>query len=117
MRGYTIPKDTIILPHLDGVLLSEAVWGDPQVFRPERFIDNKGNLLNPDELVPFSMGVYFLCAIQLLTSFKRAILNLLQLIIVSIFNQKKFPRAPLLSSVSGHNLVAHTALAISFSFL
>ena len=56
MRGYTIPKDTFIMPHLDSALLSEKIWGDPHNFRPERFIDGKGNLMNPEELVPFSMG-------------------------------------------------------------
>ncbi|RUS76396.1 hypothetical protein EGW08_015847, partial [Elysia chlorotica] len=56
VRGYTIPKDTYIMPHLDSALLSEKIWGDPHNFRPERFIDGKGNLLNPEELVPFSMG-------------------------------------------------------------
>ncbi|KAK3733030.1 hypothetical protein RRG08_002632 [Elysia crispata] len=56
VRGYTIPKDTLIMTHLDGVLLSEQLWGDPQNFRPERFIDEKGNLQSPDHFVAFSMG-------------------------------------------------------------
>ena len=62
VRGYTIPKDTHIMPHLDAVLLSEKIWGDPQNFRPDRFIDESGNLLNPEELIPFSLGKYaFVC--------------------------------------------------------
>ncbi|KAK3797172.1 hypothetical protein RRG08_015147 [Elysia crispata] len=56
LRGYTIPKDTLIMPHLDAVLLSEKIWGDPLNFRPERFIGPQGNLLNPEQLAPFSMG-------------------------------------------------------------
>ena len=56
VRGYTIPKDTYIMPHLDAVLLSEKIWGDPHRFRPERFIDSQGNLLIPAEFIPFSLG-------------------------------------------------------------
>lgn len=56
LRGYTIPKDTHIMTHLDAVLHNEQTWGDPQNFRPERFIGPKGNLLNPEELAPFSIG-------------------------------------------------------------
>ncbi|GFR80902.1 cytochrome P450 2U1, partial [Elysia marginata] len=54
--GYTIPKDTHVMTHLDAVLHSEDIWGDPQNFRPERFIGEQGNLLSPEELAPFSLG-------------------------------------------------------------
>ncbi|KAL3883928.1 hypothetical protein ACJMK2_030154, partial [Sinanodonta woodiana] len=52
-KGYTIPKDTIILPDLDSVLSDPDVWGDPEVFRPERFISKEGSLLNPEEFISF----------------------------------------------------------------
>lgn len=44
LAGYTIPKDTYIIPNLDSVLHSEKTWGDPHTFRPERFIDAQGKL-------------------------------------------------------------------------
>lgn len=56
VKGYTIPKDSLIMVHLDSVLLSDKLWGDPQKFRPERFIDEKGNLQNPEHLIAFSLG-------------------------------------------------------------
>ncbi len=32
-------------------------WGDPESFRPERFIDQKtGNLLRKDQFVPYGFG-------------------------------------------------------------
>ena len=65
VRGYTIPKDTHVIPHLDSVLRSEKIWGDPLNFRPERFIDNKGNLLNPEEFIPFLIGTVSLLLITL----------------------------------------------------
>lgn len=55
LRDYLIPKDTIILPSLDSVLLSEEIWGDPYNFRPERFLQDDG--INMKEyVVPFGMG-------------------------------------------------------------
>ncbi|KAL4227588.1 hypothetical protein ACF0H5_013031 [Mactra antiquata] len=55
-RGFTIPKDAIILPDLDSVQNDPEIWGDPDVFRPERFIDHSGNLLKKEENVLFFLG-------------------------------------------------------------
>ncbi|KAK3597330.1 hypothetical protein CHS0354_010967 [Potamilus streckersoni] len=55
-QGYTIPKDTIILPDMDSVLSDPDVWGDPEEFRPERFISKEGALLKPDEFISFFAG-------------------------------------------------------------
>ncbi|XP_025099198.1 LOW QUALITY PROTEIN: cytochrome P450 2F3-like [Pomacea canaliculata] len=54
--GYTIPKGTTIIPNLHSVLHAPEIWGDPDVFRPERFITNDDKLLRFDELIPFSIG-------------------------------------------------------------
>lgn len=38
---------------------SEKSWGDPMVFRPERFLDEKTNTLIPDEVakvMAFGLG-------------------------------------------------------------
>ncbi|KAH9489487.1 Cytochrome P450 2C3 [Bulinus truncatus] len=57
VRGYTIPKGSLIMPCLDSVLHDEKIWGhDVMIFRPERFIDHDGQLKNYDELIPFSVG-------------------------------------------------------------
>ncbi|KAK3597329.1 hypothetical protein CHS0354_010966 [Potamilus streckersoni] len=55
-QGYTIPKDAIILPDMDSVLSDPDVWGDPELFRPERFISKEGTVLQPDEFIPFFAG-------------------------------------------------------------
>ncbi|CAG5120658.1 unnamed protein product [Candidula unifasciata] len=54
--GYFIPKGTVIFPNLDAVLLDKKTWGDPLNFRPERFLDAEGNLVIPEQFVPFSLG-------------------------------------------------------------
>ncbi|KAH9510282.1 cytochrome P450 2 sub U member 1 [Bulinus truncatus] len=56
VAGYTIPKGAAVLPNLDAVLGSKEIWGDPETFRPERFLDEQGNIVKREELIPFSIG-------------------------------------------------------------
>ncbi|KAK6963666.1 cytochrome P450 2U1, partial [Biomphalaria glabrata] len=56
LAGYTIPKGTIVMPNLDAIHASKEIWGDPEKFRPERFLDAKGNIIKREELMPFSIG-------------------------------------------------------------
>ncbi|KAH9489501.1 hypothetical protein Btru_046888 [Bulinus truncatus] len=57
VRGYTIPKGSFIMPNLDSVLHDEKIWGhDVMIFKPERFLNQDGQLKNYDELIPFSVG-------------------------------------------------------------
>ncbi|XP_071113441.1 cytochrome P450 2U1-like [Haliotis cracherodii] len=55
-RGYTFPKGVFIIPNLDSVLKDEAVWGDPENFRPGRFLDHEGKFQKKEEFIPFSLG-------------------------------------------------------------
>ncbi|XP_059152572.1 cytochrome P450 2J4-like [Physella acuta] len=56
LNGFTIPKGAQVIPNLDAVLKDEKIWGDPENFRPERFLDEQGNLIKREELIPFSIG-------------------------------------------------------------
>lgn len=57
LRGYTIPKGTQIIPCLDSIFYDKKIWGeDVLTFKPERFLDNNGKVIHPEEFVPFSMG-------------------------------------------------------------
>ena len=60
-RGYVIPKDAIVIPSLHSVLQDPEVWGDPENFRPERFIGPDGKLTRPEEFIPFGIGKYNVC--------------------------------------------------------
>ncbi|KAL3887163.1 hypothetical protein ACJMK2_027113 [Sinanodonta woodiana] len=55
-RGYRIPQGTTVLVNLDSVLRDPSIFGDPDVFRPERFLDADGHITKPQEHIPFSMG-------------------------------------------------------------
>ncbi|XP_034403975.1 cytochrome P450 2F5-like isoform X2 [Cyclopterus lumpus] len=55
-RGYTIPKDTIIIPLLHSVLREEKQWETPWSFNPQHFLDQKGNFKKNQAFLPFSAG-------------------------------------------------------------
>ena len=48
LGGYTIPAGTAVFPYFPAILRDKKFWGDPEVFRPERFLDESGNLLPAD---------------------------------------------------------------------
>uniref|UniRef100_A0A1A9UXW5 Cytochrome P450 n=1 Tax=Glossina austeni TaxID=7395 RepID=A0A1A9UXW5_GLOAU len=56
LSGYDIPKDTIIFIGLRSVLMDREHWGDPETFRPERFIDDEGKAFKDDFFMPFGQG-------------------------------------------------------------
>ncbi|KAL3875520.1 hypothetical protein ACJMK2_033465 [Sinanodonta woodiana] len=56
IRDFDIPKGTPLIPDTDSVLFDPKIWGDPEEFRPERFIGEEGTLLKPDEFIPFFTG-------------------------------------------------------------
>ncbi|XP_078619282.1 steroid 17-alpha-hydroxylase/17,20 lyase-like isoform X2 [Branchiostoma floridae x Branchiostoma japonicum] len=57
LRGYQIPKGTWILPNLWALHHDPDTWGDPDVFRPERFLDESGKPIpKPAALMPFGVG-------------------------------------------------------------
>ncbi|XP_048738008.1 cytochrome P450 2B5-like [Ostrea edulis] len=55
-RDFIIPKDVFLIPNLHSVLLDSDVFVDPKVFRPERFLDADGKLVNTERVLTFSLG-------------------------------------------------------------
>ncbi|XP_071088247.1 cytochrome P450 2U1-like [Haliotis cracherodii] len=55
-RGYTFPKGANVILMLDSVLQDPDVWGDPDNFRPGRFLDDTGKIVKKEEFIPFSLG-------------------------------------------------------------
>ncbi len=62
LKGYgVIPKGTTFIINTWSLHHEKAFWGDPEKFRPERFLDEKGEILPADHpnrkhLLPFSAG-------------------------------------------------------------
>ena len=55
-RGYVIPKDAIVIPNLSSALQDSEVWGDPENFRPDRFLGPDGKLKLKENFIPFGIG-------------------------------------------------------------
>ncbi|XP_055609284.1 probable cytochrome P450 305a1 [Uranotaenia lowii] len=55
LGGFNIPKNTTILMGLRTVHMDPKHWGDPENFRPERFIDENRQIFNTDRLIPFGL--------------------------------------------------------------
>lgn len=54
--GHTIPKQEYVLANIWAVHNDPKLWGDPENFRPERFINDQGVVEKPEYLIPFSTG-------------------------------------------------------------
>ncbi|KIJ29061.1 hypothetical protein M422DRAFT_37092 [Sphaerobolus stellatus SS14] len=55
-RGWRIPKGSIIISNSWGILRDENVYPDAYVFKPERFLPNETNPVQPDPLAAFGFG-------------------------------------------------------------
>ncbi|EAU76993.2 AGAP003066-PA [Anopheles gambiae str. PEST] len=92
LRGYDLPKDTLVLIGLDAIHNQREYWGDPERFRPERFLDEHGRLaLAKDLSVPFGAGKR-LCAGE---TFARNIMFLTLAALMQNFNIRQPPNARL----------------------
>ncbi len=62
IKGITVPEGTQLMVNLWGLHHDKEFWGDPENFRPERFLDEAGNLVPADHptrrhVMPFSTGI------------------------------------------------------------
>ncbi len=54
---YFIPKNSVLFFGIYDVHHDKEIWGDPDVFRPERFLDESGTkVVKHEALIPFSSG-------------------------------------------------------------
>ncbi|XP_046550719.1 cytochrome P450 1A1-like [Haliotis rubra] len=58
LGGYSINQNTVVFINLYSMSHDPEVWGDPHVFRPERFLDSSGEINKSllEEFLPFSTG-------------------------------------------------------------
>ncbi|XP_044134355.1 cytochrome P450 2B11-like [Bufo gargarizans] len=54
--GYTIPKGTDVFPLLTTVLKDPEQFPEPELFAPDRFLDDKGAIKKHAAFLPFSAG-------------------------------------------------------------
>ncbi|XP_069696214.1 methyl farnesoate epoxidase-like [Periplaneta americana] len=56
LNGYFIPKDTMVVLSLYSLFQDKEHWGDPETFRPERFLDADGRFVQDEWVIPFGLG-------------------------------------------------------------
>ncbi|XP_032795655.1 methyl farnesoate epoxidase [Daphnia magna] len=56
LQGFTIPQGSIIAISLNSLMKDISIWGDPENFRPERHLDQEGNLIQNESYTPFGTG-------------------------------------------------------------
>ncbi|XP_017768827.1 PREDICTED: probable cytochrome P450 304a1 [Nicrophorus vespilloides] len=56
LAGYFIPENTLLLPNIWAMHNDPEFWGDPENFRPERFLDSNGHLVKKDLTLGFGAG-------------------------------------------------------------
>jgi len=56
-KGYKISKNTILIPNQWAVHNDTKLWGDPENFRPERFLSpDRRHFIKKDGILTFSTG-------------------------------------------------------------
>ncbi|XP_072758882.1 methyl farnesoate epoxidase isoform X2 [Anoplolepis gracilipes] len=56
LNEYRIPKGTLVLFNLYSVENDEAYWDEPNLFRPRRFLDERGQFRRNNFSLPFGLG-------------------------------------------------------------
>ncbi|XP_043086072.1 cytochrome P450 2B4 [Puntigrus tetrazona] len=56
LRGYVIPKGTMVFNNLTAILTDKKHWKYPDTFNPENFLDDNGHFFKPESFLPFSLG-------------------------------------------------------------
>ncbi|XP_059474928.1 probable cytochrome P450 303a1 [Neocloeon triangulifer] len=57
LLGYFIPKDTILVGNFNGWFMNEEFYEDPWTFNPERFLNEKNEVIVPEHFIPFGVAM------------------------------------------------------------
>ncbi|XP_072014455.1 cytochrome P450 2J3-like [Amphiura filiformis] len=53
---FTIPKGSVMQNNLHSATRDASVWEEPDAFKPERFLDDKGQVVKPSQHIVFGAG-------------------------------------------------------------
>jgi cytochrome P450 len=60
-HGYLIPKGSVLFLNVNDAHHDPKYWDEPDIFKPERFLDDSGTkLVKHEALIPFGAGKNFL---------------------------------------------------------
>ena len=56
VRGYRIPKDTVVVDQISCVLYDPEIFANPMEFNPDRHLDKNGDFKPHPAVIPFGVG-------------------------------------------------------------
>ena len=85
-----IPAKTIVTYNTYAIHMDPDLWEDPDEFRPERFMDEEGNMVKPEAFVPFGMGIFSFSSFYYLILYlsRNKLINLLSKRLPMIYRPK-----------------------------
>lgn len=69
LNGYVIPKGSMIIPLQWAIHMNESNWTKPDMFNPNRFIDENGMFFTPSNFMPFQVGECLIFSFKFLNNF------------------------------------------------
>ena len=55
IRDWVVPAGTMVMPLQWATNMDPEIWPQPEVFRPERFLDSEGGLRSDKHIYPFQV--------------------------------------------------------------
>ena len=62
--GFTVPKDAFIISNQWALNVNSELFPEPERFNPERFLNDAGVVVKPEELIPFGTGKFILGSVS-----------------------------------------------------
>jgi len=87
-HGYSLPKGLFLIPNLCYLHMNEGVWGDPQNFRPERFLNSDNSQVVRNENLQAFQGGKRVCIGEAVAK------DALFLVVVKLFQAFKISTDP-----------------------
>lgn len=56
INGYDVPKNTLVISNIFAAHRDPKVWRNPEQFDPSRFINNEGEFVKSQLVIPFAVG-------------------------------------------------------------
>jgi len=54
--GFSVPARSMVIANILGIHFDPPAWDEPGKFKPERFLDEKGVVINRERMIAFSIG-------------------------------------------------------------
>jgi cytochrome P450 family 2 subfamily U polypeptide 1 len=56
LDGCTIPVNSTVIVNLWSAHMDPTAWNDPHLFKPDRFLNEEGNIVNRERVIVFGLG-------------------------------------------------------------